>query len=172
MINGKSIFLRALEPEDLSIIYEWENDTQYWEVSNTIAPFSKALLEKFIETSAQDIYTNRQMRLIVEEHLSKTIVGIVDIFEFDPVNQRAGIGILIAPTKRRKGYGLESIRLVCQYLFNILHVHQVFCNILGNNPASLSLFQKAGFQICGQKREWQLTEQGWQDEYILQLFNQ
>ena len=165
---GENVFLRAMEPADLQILYEWENATDNWTVSNTTAPFSKHILQKFIETSSQDIYVNRQLRLMVGGKTTKKTVGAVDVFDFEPGNRRAGVGILIDPAFRGKGYGLESILLLKSYLFDIVKVHQIFCNIMKNNPASLRLFQRAGFEICGVKKDWVLTESGFIDEYILQ----
>ena len=165
---GENVFLRAMEPADLQILYEWENATDNWTVSNTTAPFSKHILQKFIETSSQDIYVNRQLRLMVGEKTTKKTVGAVDVFDFEPGNRRAGVGILIDPAFRGKGYALESILLLKSYLFDIVMVHQIFCNIMKNNPASQRLFQRAGFEICGVKKDWVLTESGFIDEYILQ----
>lgn len=165
---GENVFLRAMEPADLQILYEWENATDNWTVSNTTAPFSKHILQKFIETSSQDIYVNRQLRLMVGEKATKKTVGAVDVFDFEPGNRRAGVGILIDPAFRGKGYGLESILLLKNYLFDVVMVHQIFCNVMKNNPVSLRLFQRAGFEICGVKKDWVLTESGFIDEYILQ----
>lgn len=167
---GKKVFLRALEPEDLETVYEWENDTDNWEVSNTTAPFSKHILQRFIETSSQDIYVNRQLRLMVGEVATGKTVGMVDVFDFDPSHRRAGVGILIAPDSRGRGYGLEAILLVKNYLFGVVRVHQIFCNIMSNNIYSMRLFQKAGFEVCGCKREWMLTDSGFVDEMMLQCF--
>ncbi len=168
---GKKVRLRAVEPSDLPLLYEWENDVANWEVSNTMAPFSKCLLEKFIETSSTDLYVNRQMRLMIEECTTGAAVGAIDVFDFDPPHRRAGVGILIAEPYRRKGYGLESVQLVVQYLFDIVKLHQVFCNIMITNQKSLNLFQMAGFEIVGLKKDWVLTKSGWVDEYLLQILN-
>ena len=168
---GEKIHLRALEPEDLPLLYAWENDTENWTVSNTTAPFSKHILQQFIETSSQDIYVNRQLRMMVVENATGRTIGCVDVFEFDPGHQRAGIGILIDESARCQGYGLESILLAKDYLFNKVGVHQIFCNIMEDNKHSISIFQKAGFEICGRKREWVRTPKGWIDELMLQTFN-
>ena len=48
-MESELIRLRALEPEDVNILYKWENDTEIWKVSNTVAPFSKHMLRQFIE---------------------------------------------------------------------------------------------------------------------------
>ncbi|MBA7522214.1 hypothetical protein ES705_14332 [subsurface metagenome] len=57
------------------------------------------------------------------------------------------------------------------YSFNILHLHQLYCNISAKNKASLSVFKKAGFSICGTKREWLKSHEGFVDEVLLQLIN-
>ena len=170
-MNGQKVHLRAVEPTDLPLLYEWENDTDNWEVSHTMEPYSKALLEKFIETSAQGLYGNRQQRLMVVENSTNETIGAIDIFDFDPQNQRAGIGILVDKKHRHNGYGLEAVELTKKYLFETVKLHQIYCNIMINNPFSLKLFQKAGFEICGVKKDWIRTKDGWTDEYTLQIIN-
>lgn len=169
---GKNVLLRALEPGDLPVMYAWENDRANWLVSNTTAPFSKHILEKFIETSSQDIYANRQLRLMVEEVGTGNTVGAVDVFDFDPDHQRAGLGILIAPEFRQRGYGLESILLAKDYLFNSVRLHQVYCHVMANNEASIRLFRRAGFSECGRLRQWMRTREGFVDVWVLQCINE
>ena len=168
-MKGQKVHLRAVEPTDLPLLYEWENDVDNWEVSHTMEPYSKALLGKFIETSAQGLYGNRQQRLMVVTNGTNETVGAIDIFDFDPQNRRAGIGILIDKKHRHNGFGLEAVELTKKYLFETVNLHQIFCNILIDNSYSLQLFQKAGFEICGKKKEWILTKNGWADEYFLQI---
>ena len=169
---GKNVFLRALEPEDLPVMYTWENDRDNWMVSNTTAPFSKHILEKFIETSSQDIYANRQLRLMVGEVSTGDTVGAVDVFDVDPDHQRAALGILIAPEYRRKGYGLESILLAKEYLLKDVRLHQVYCHVMADNEASVRLFQRAGFTECGRLREWMRTRDGFVDMWVMQCLNE
>lgn len=168
-MKGQKVHLRAVEPTDLPLLYEWENDVENWEVSHTMEPYSKALLEKFIETSAQGLYGNRQQRLMVVKNDTNETVGAIDIFDFDPQNRRAGIGILIDKKYRHNGFGLEAIELTKKYLFETVNLHQIYCNILIDNRYSLQLFQKAGFEISGKKKDWCQTKNGWTDEYFLQI---
>jgi len=57
------------------------------------------------------------------------------------------------------------------YAFNILHLHQLYCNVMPDNETSLQLFQKHNFKIIGLKKEWLRVKKGWGDEYLLQLIN-
>lgn len=170
ILENENIRLRAPEPEDLEIIYNWENDTGIWHLSNTLTPFSKYTLKKFIENSQKDIYESKQTRFIIELLNEKRAVGAVDLFDFDPFHLRAGIGILISSTDdRKKGYARESLHTLINYCFNILNLKQVYCNITENNQESLRLFIKHGFVITGQKKDWVRSGDHWLTEYFLQL---
>ncbi len=168
----REIILRALEPEDLEILYEWENDESVWIISNTISPFSRFTLRQYLEQSNKNIYETGQLRLMIDHIADKKTIGTIDIFEFDPFHQRAGVGILIADVNyRRKGYALMSLECLVEYCFKTLQLHQLFCNILSNNKESIDLFKKVGFTECGVKKEWVKTSQAYIDEHIFQLIN-
>jgi len=171
-LRGNKVYLRALEPDDIDVLVEWENNPENWQVSGTLAPYSKRNLEKFIDSSHLEIYQTGQLRLMIADTNSKTPIGTVDIFEFDLFNSRAGVGILIADEARRNnGYATETLQLVKQYCFNHLGINQLFCNIASDNEASLHLFQKAGFELNGSKKAWLKRGNEFKDEYFLQLLN-
>jgi diamine N-acetyltransferase len=168
------IILRAPEPSDIDALYLWENDPEIWKVSNTITPFSRFILEKYIENAHLDIYQVKQLRLMIdvnEKQASRTI-GTVDLFEFDPYHLRAGVGILIGnKSDRNKGYATKALRQFIVYCFETLQLHQLYCNITVGNDDSLKLFRRCGFKIAGRKEEWIKTSEGFVEELFLQLIN-
>lgn len=164
---GKIRF-RALEPDDIDLLYQWENDAKIWEISNTCEPFSKYILAKYIKDSNRDIYESKQLRLVIETTEGKA-VGAIDLFEFDPYHFRAGVGILIYDKNDRKlGYASDSLELLCRYAKNFLGLHQLFANIGEDNQASIQLFKKAGFELIGTKKDWRKTPSGWKNELMFQ----
>jgi len=168
----EKIKLRAPEPEDLAILYAWENDPSIWQVSNTLSPFSKYTLRKYIENSHKSIFETGQLRFMIEIIESTKTIGTIDLFDFDPFNLRAGIGILIADTEeRRKGYAMMSIRCLVDYCFNHLKLHQIYCNITMDNTASIDLFTKTGFVEVGRKKDWIRENKGFLDEIMFQMIN-
>jgi diamine N-acetyltransferase len=168
----KDIKLRALEPEDLELLYEWENNDSNWIISNTITPFSKYTLKRYLENSHKNIYETGQLRLMIDHIHDKLSIGTIDIFDFDPFHKRAGLGILIAnEAYRRKGYASMSLTCLIEYCFKTLQLHQVYCNILANNTESMDLFKKQGFVQTGQKTDWIKTSDNYLDEYFFQLIN-
>ena len=166
-IEGNLCRLRALEPEDLDAMYGWENDTDTWRVSGTVAPFSRHVLSRLIDEQQFDIYATRQMRLVIET-LDGTAVGAVDMFEFDPQNLRAGVGIIIAPPYRKQGFALDALQTLERYVRDVLRMHQLWCSVGADNEASLALFKKAGYAECGRRKEWILTPNGAMDEVLMQ----
>ncbi|MBN2522436.1 MAG: GNAT family N-acetyltransferase [Bacteroidales bacterium] len=175
MKNQTKINLRALEPEDIDLLYKWENDKQVWLISDTITPFSRYILRKYLNNSHLDIYQAKQLRLMIDIFKDKKwrTVGSIDLFDFNPIHLRAGIGILIgSKSDRNKGIASLALKEIIAYAFSTLNLHQLYCNIQSENTASLNLFQKAGFRIIGTKKEWvKTTRNEYVDEVILQLIN-
>lgn len=172
MIEDDVVKLRALEPSDVDILYRWENDMEIWQLSNTITPFSRNILQQYIENAHLDIYQVKQLRLMIDAKIKdKTMTaGCIDLFDFDPYHQRAGIGILIHDKQHREqGYASHALNLLIRYSFATLDLHQLYCNITTENTVSLKLFKNAGFTIIGKKKDWTKTPSGWSNEYLLQL---
>jgi len=168
----QDIRLRAIEPEDLELLYNWENNNSWWIISNTVAPFSKYTLKRYIRNSHKSIYETGQLRLMIDLISGNQTIGTIDIFDFDPFHNRAGIGILIAEEEqRRKGYASMALKCLTDYCFGTLQLHQLWCNILANNSESIELFQKLGFVQIGIKKDWVKTSDGYLDEYMFQLVN-
>lgn len=169
LLKGELIYLRAIEPTDLEPLYLWENDTNVWHLSNTLAPFSKHVLKQYIENARHDIYVTKQLRLIICTGQDGP-VGCIDLFDFDPTHLRAGIGILIGSEAHRgKGYAAEALEILCNYCFSFLHLHQLYCHINADNKISINLFEKTGFKRSGIKKMWNRINSGWVDEYFYQL---
>ena len=171
-LKGTNIHLRALEPEDLEFVYNLENDESIWHVSNTQTPYSKFLIRQYLENAHQDIYEAKQLRLVICKNQDFEAVGLIDLFDFDPRNNRAGVGILIQnSTNRNSGIGTEALDLLIQYAFTKLNLHQLYANIDLENEASLALFTNFGFQNIGIKKQWNLINGRYKDEALFQLIN-
>ncbi|RAV29983.1 GNAT family N-acetyltransferase [Sinomicrobium soli] len=167
-LSGEGIFLRALEPEDLDFLYRLENDETVWEVSETQAPYSRYLLRQYLENSHKDIYEIKQLRLAISDY-SLHLLGFIDLFDFCPKNRRAGVGIVVfEKAQRSRGIGSEALRLLTDYAFTRLGVHQLYANITADNTASIRLFTRQGFEKVGVKKDWIFSEGEFRDEVLYQ----
>ena len=169
VLVNKTIALRAPEPEDLDIMYLWENNTSIWRISGTLVPFSKFVLKQYLENAGKDIFETRQLRLIIQLNTGSRPVGAIDLFDFDPFHRRAGTGILIAdPSDRKKGYAREALETLKDYCQSVLSLHQLYCNISEGNRESIRLFTTAGFTPVGEKKEWLFNGQHFESEWLYQ----
>ena len=158
--------LRALEPSDLEMMYVIENDKSLWIYSNTSSPFSKHTLKNFIENSHLDILDHKQVRLVIYDNSNS--YGFIDLFDYDHINGRAGVGIVIFERFRSKGIGSLSLKLIEEYVLNHVPIHQLYANISSNNFESISLFKKNGYCKVGLKKDWVFYNNKFNDEVLFQ----
>ncbi len=171
ILEGEHILIRALEPKDIEALFEWENDTDVWRVSNTVAPLSRKTLEAFIENQKYDPFDTKQIRLIIESKHDHNAIGSIDLIDIDLFNSRACIGILIYGKAQGLGYATEALEITKRYCFEVLALRQIYCNIAADNDRSLTLFKHCGFEVSGVKKEWRRSFNGWIDEHFLQCIN-
>jgi diamine N-acetyltransferase len=171
LLKNEQVWLRAVEPEDLEFLYECENNPDIWHLSNTLSPYSRFVLKQYIVDSQNDIYTNKQLRLIICPVFEpQKPVGAIDLYDIDAYHMRAGIGIVIhSATERQKGYARQALWLLVDYCFKHLHLHQLHCTTTPGNLASIRLFTQAGFVECGRKKDWLYNGSNFCDELMLQL---
>ncbi len=169
MISNDHITLRALEPADIDYLYTWENNFEEWKYSDHQIPFSKFILEKYIEQATESIYSSKQLRLVIEDNTSGKCIGFLDFFDFDPLNRRMAVGILIGdPQFRRKGLALDALSLGKEFVKASFGLRQLYCHISETNQGSIALFQKAGFQQSGILKDWKIEKDNWINVLVFQ----
>ena len=164
---SSTVHLRAIEPEDLDLLYGIENDIRLWNVGTTNVPYSRYTLHDYIATSSDDIYADRQVRLIVEEGGGKA-VGLADLMRFDPQHRRAEIGLVIMEDYRRQGLATAAVAAMVDYAHRILHLHQLYAIVATGNQAALRLFGKLGFETAGTLKDWLFDGDRYTDAVVLQ----
>jgi len=170
LLENENIRLRALEPEDLDVMYKWENDTETWAAGCTCTPYSRYQLKKFIN-SGKNIYETGQLRLMVVYKSENQTVGMVDLFDFDPLHSRAGTGIIIDSAYRNRGIARQVIKLLCEYAFSFLKLHQLYAYIPGKNEYSRKLMLGCGFEERGVIPDWLNTSDGYDNVLIVSLIS-
>jgi len=170
-LKGIHIKLRALEPEDLAFLFDSENNEANWKVSGTQVPFSKYILKQYLESSHKDIYEAKQLRLVITSIDDTLVMGMIDLFDFDPQHKRAGVGILIKDSFREQGIASEALQVLISYAFHYLDLHQLYANVTTDNKTSMHLFEKHGFKRIGIKKDWIYTNATYIDEASYQLLN-
>ncbi|WP_036890331.1 GNAT family N-acetyltransferase [Segatella baroniae] len=170
MSQVRKVRLRAMEPEDLDSLYEMENQSEQWDQGVTNVPYSRYALYNYVSECKNDIYADRQLRLMVVSE-DDTCVGIVDLVEFDPKHLRAELGLVIKKEYRNQGYGKAAVVEMLRYSRDIIHLHQVYVIISDDNVQSRKLFHGLGFTGALVLKDWLYTKGSWRDAVLLQFFN-
>ena len=170
MLQKDGYLLRAPEPEDLACMMRFENTPSLWDVSNTTGPYSRFYLKQYIETNQNDLYIDRQIRLMIETP-DHQVAGIIDLCNFEPFHNRAEVGIVIAEEFRGKGIGKLALKLLVEHCFEYLGIHQLFAYIDVTNKPCRYLFQKCGFEECAYLKDWMRSGKTYRDVVMVQRIN-
>jgi len=166
-MTTQQLRLRAMEPEDLELLYKIENDRCLWNVGSTNVPYSRYVLHDYIATSSGDIYTDRQVRLIAENGVGET-VGVADLVDFDAKNLRAEVGIVVMDNQRQKGYATAALRQIADYASSVLHLHQLYAIVDDQNLAAQKLFEKCDFHEIARLQDWLYDGHHYHDAFMMQ----
>lgn len=172
LLKNERIALRALEPEDLDLLYRWENDAAHWKSGSALSPYSRYALKQYIAEAGSSLYERRQLRLMIDLCGKTTVtVGIVDLYDFDPHHLRAETGILIDPAYRQQKLATDTLKLMAHYAFTFLKIHQLYAYVPQSNTPSLRLFARCGFRTAAVLKEWLVATAGYEDVALLTLLN-
>lgn len=170
MFENSTIRLRAVEPEDLDRLYDWENDALLWDVGNTRNPYSRYVLKQYILNSDKDIYETLQQRLMMVSCKTGETVGTVDLFDFDIHHSRIALGLFVDKAFQGQGFAKSSLRLVEEYVFGFLKINQLYCHIAESNTTSRIMFEKEKYQSTAILKEWIKSADGFENIIVFQQF--
>lgn len=168
MLTGKRIRLRAMEPEDLDVLYTLENDDSLWCYGSSNVPYSRYVLRGFIADSRNDIYADGQLRMMMERLTDGAVLGCVDLVNFDARHRRAEVGIVVLGAFQRAGFAKEALTLLMRYADFHLGMRQLYAYVSTTNLAAKSLFAGSGFcEVCV-IRDWLCRKADYRDAVFFQ----
>lgn len=169
MFRSEHVYLRPIEREDATKVVIWENDVHNWRVTDTEAPYSLGMILDHIE-NCMNFRQSGVLRLIICLNDSDESIGIIDIYDINFKHDRASVGILIGEyEERKKGYALEALLILSEYATTILAFHNLTASILEDNTESIRLFENAGYELIGTRKEWFRDKNKRVNERIYQL---
>lgn len=166
--SGK-VRLRALEPEDLELLYSMENDGSLWDVTSGKTPYSRFVLKQYIVGQPQDFFQCGELRLVIETIDSHKAVGLIDLTNHSPTDARAEIGIAIRAEARGRGYASAAISALELYARDILRLRMLYALVYSEkNEACRRLFQKADYREIALLPAWNKRQGVYEDVAVFQ----
>ena len=150
-INGKKIYLRAMEPEDMEMYRDMINDE---DVSRMVVgwsfPVSRKEQSDWYNRAVGDI--NKRFTICMKE--DDKPVGMVTLTNIDLVNRTAFHGIKLHPScPKGQGVGTDAVMTLMEYAFNQLNQNRLDGEWFLYNKASKHLYEKCGWREEGIKRK-------------------
>ncbi len=173
---SESLFLRALEPDDIDFLYDLENREDSFLVGENCIPFSRDFLQRFVYASLhENLLSTGQLRLVAcktpplgKKGFEMPPVGVLDFFNHDALHRRAEVGIVVCKDLRGKGLGAKILQEACVYAQNRLNLHQLHAETAVCNTSSVRIFRSCGFKRCGSRRQWIMQGGKWVDVVLWQ----
>lgn len=165
------IYLRALEPEDLELLYTIENSPDLWAVNSNVEPYSRFALRKYIAEQPNDIYQTGSMRLIICKTSDNAAIGIIDLFDYSPTHNRAEVAIAILKSERQKGFATQALHLLADIAQKKMRLRMLYAYISEkNNPVSKKCFLSAGYNHAATLPAWHYNGEEFENVSFFQLF--
>lgn len=146
---GEMCYLSPISLDDTELYYQWINDlevTQYLTIynKNHSLESEREILERI---SREHVYG------IVDKQ-SDLLLGNCGLMGIDLHNRTAEAGIFIGRKEYQdRGYGTDAMRLLIDFGFQYLNLHNIMLNVYEDNPRGLACYKKVGFKIIGARRK-------------------
>jgi ribosomal-protein-alanine N-acetyltransferase len=155
LLEGKTVSLRIVEKEDLSLLQEWWNNPEFSGIYN---PMDEQRSRADIEKDYEKLGSEKAWFLILKKDGSKIGFLAMGMGVFG-----RQIGYVLIPSERGKGYCTEAVQIALDYLFLSKDIVRVQAGTFPDNVASQRVLEKCGFQREGKIRKGMLAWGKWED---------
>ena len=154
-IEGDLVALGPLRRDLLPLYQSWINDLG---ALRTLGAFLPTTLEGETKWYDEAATSETVVPFTIYALPEVRPIGTTSLFGVDHRNRTATFGIFLGEQDyRSKGCGTETTRLVLDYAFTVLGLHNVMLQVLEFNPAGIRAYEKAGFKEFGRRRQSHLS---------------
>lgn len=167
MLEGINVNLRAMEPEDVPLMYNWLNNIDFQGRYTPLIQRSKEEMKKrFTETSDDQ-------KVFIMEKKDNTKIGIIFYFmvKGGPYNLLE-IGYYMILSERKKGYCTEAVKIFIDFLFLSQAIERIQATTDSRNIASQRVLEKAGFTKEGLIRKMLFMKGEWVDISLFSILRE
>jgi [ribosomal protein S5]-alanine N-acetyltransferase len=166
-IRGKKIYLRAVEPSDVTDAYlSWLHDEETVRfLESGIYPVTRAQLERYV-LEASPSATSVHFAICLQE--DDRHVGNVKLAPIHPVHRSAVFGILLGEKDVwGKGVATDAVRCAVKYAFDTLNLERVSLGVISTHDAAIRVYEKVGFRREGVERRALWRNGKWHDRLVM-----
>jgi RimJ/RimL family protein N-acetyltransferase len=162
---GERIYLSPISLDDIEQYTKWMNDP---EITDNLGQSHVTFHREKERKSLEDMMWGHAFAII--EKAEHRLLGNCDFFEVKQLSRRGMCGIFIGEeADRGKGYGAEAMKLLLQYGFDTLNLHNIALTVFGYNERAIACYKKAGFREVGRRREAYFVKGRYHDEVLMDI---
>jgi RimJ/RimL family protein N-acetyltransferase len=151
-IVGERLYLSPFNVDDIEIYTKWAEWMNDRAIADNFGGYHNLVSLASAKKTLEELNGYRFVIILLD---GDVLVGHISLHDIDHLNRHAFLGIFIGEEEHRsKGYGAEAIRLILEYGFKTLNLHNIMLSVHADNPAGISCYKKVGFQEAGRRREW------------------
>lgn len=155
MNTPRKVTLRALEPEDLELLYTIENDCDTWDICSARVNYSRYAIKQYLSQQPQEITATGEVRLVITDSDTGEAVGLIDLTSYSATHRSAEIGITLLREQRGKGYGRSAIKAMERYAKEALNLRMIYAHTLADrNSVAKNMFLHSGYIPVAVLPEW------------------
>ena len=167
-IEGEKVYLSPVNIDDATKYVKWLNDfniTKYLTLYNSLISMQGE--KEFLEKMSKEEFVLAIVRKSDDE-----LIGNIGLHSIDYKNGKATLGIFICDEENLShGYGSEAIKLIVNYAFNILRLHNINLTVFDDNIRAQKAYIKSGFKECGRRHEVLYRDGKYHDEIEMEILN-
>ena len=165
-ISGERLYLSPMNPDDAEIYTHWLNDP---EVAQRIGAYTRITTldgeRAYIVTAAQE---GQNYSIVLND--GDRLIGNISLMDVNHLQRKATLGLFIGDVAcRGKGYGTEAIRLILDYGFKWLNLHNIMLEVFANNPCAIACYQKVGFREFGRRTQSAFLNGEFVDDIMMEI---
>jgi len=169
-LSGEKVYLRPIEPDDLSLFYKWANDPETRGLTGEIRSSSYATAQEFYEKVQKE--TDRVWLAVVLRETHQ-VIGETGLLRMFPAWRTTDWSLIIGEkTARGKGYGTEAAWLMLNYAFGYQNFHRVAIGVVGFNTGALQFYERLGFKREGIQQDGYYYDHRYHDFVMMRLLEQ
>jgi RimJ/RimL family protein N-acetyltransferase len=168
VVAGNTVGLTLMQAEDVPTIARWNQDLEFTALLGTPGEAHTLEMRQEVYKQNSKIRPDSAEFAVIELNTGKLVGfgGLFDITRALVATMFVGIG---ESTSRRRGYGTEASRLICEYGFFFRNLHSIKVEVHEYNRAAIRLYERLGFKTVGRLRGANLLNNHRYDEIIMDV---
>lgn len=167
-LTGERIYLSPMNKDDAEIYTKWLNDVS---VSGYLGNFS-AMITLPGEQRALERMTSEGCNFAIVRISDDTLIGNISLNDIHHIDRNATVGVFIGEAENRgAGYGAEALRLILNYGFKTLNLHNIALTVHADNEQGLACYKKVGFREYGRRHQTKFKDGQYVDLVYMEILD-